>query len=452
MSIKNLLIALTPGVLKPYWARLEASALGYRLAHGASWSFVGGLVSRVSGVFASIIVARLLGKGGFGEYGIIQSTVGMFAVFAGFGMGLTSTKFVAEFRRRDPEKSGRIIILSEAVAWTTGIIMAAILYFIAPWLSQQTLAAARLTEVLRIGCPLLLLTGINGAQMGALAGFESFKRIAHINLVSGVAAFPLIVWGAIWGGLNGTVWGLVISTLVSCVLAHIVLRDEATKAGVPLRIRGCEKEWGVLSKFSLPLLIANLMVGPVNWASGAMLFNRPGGDAQMGAFAAANQWFTALLFFPNLLGQSVLPMMSERLSVADNRRSFQLLKLSIGLNSFLVVPIIILGLASPLIMAWYGQEFRSDWKTLCFTLFTAGLLAIQMPVGQIIIASGKIWPGLLMNIGWAFVYLSGAWLLVGHGAAGVAAARLAAYVVHASWTFWFALIILRNDRCTVSRD
>ena len=208
----------------------------------------------------------------------------------------------------------------------------------------------------------------------------------------------------------------------------------------------------MLSKFSLPLLIANLMVGPVNWASGAMLFNRPGGDAQMGAFAAANQWFTALLFFPNLLGQSVLPMMSERLSVADNRRSFQLLKLSIGLNSFLVVPIIILGLASPLIMAWYGQEFRSDWKTLCFTLFTAGLLAIQMPVGQIIIASGKIWPGLLMNTGWALVYLLGAWLLVGQGATGLAAARLGAYILHAAWTFWYVLHLLRHHNGATGHD
>jgi O-antigen/teichoic acid export membrane protein len=376
----------------------------------------------------------------------------MFAVFAGFGMGLTSTKFVAEFRLRDPEKAGRIILLSEAVAWTTGMLMAGVLYWIAPWLARQTLANPQLTEVLRIGSPLLLLTAINGAQTGALAGFESFKRIAHINLVSGAATFPLIVWGTIWGGLNGAVLGMVISTLVSCALAHNALRAEATKARVPLRIRGWAKEWGVLCQFSLPLLIANLMVGPINWATGAMLFNRPGGNAEMGALAAANQWFTALLFLPNLLGQSVLPMFSERLSVADHRRSLQLLKLSIGLNSFVVVPIVILGLASPLIMAWYGQEFRSDWTTLCFTLLTAGLLAIQMPVGQIIIASGKIWPGLLMNIGWALFYLSGAWLLIGHGAAGVAAARLAAYAVHASWTFWFALNILRQQRSSLIHD
>ncbi len=85
-------------------------------------------------------------------------------------------------------------------------------------------------------------------------------------------------------------------------------------------------------------------------------------------------------------------------------------------------------------------------------LLTAGLLAVQMPVGQIIIASGRIWLGLFMNIGWALVYLFGTWLWVGHGAAGVAAARLAAYVAHALWTFWFALSILRGESGSVRHD
>ena len=251
MSIKNLFVAATPRFLRPYLVRVEASPLGYRFARGAFWSLMGGLTSRVLAVFASIIVARLLGKRGFGEFGIIQSTVAMFAVFAGFGMGMTSTKFVAEFRVRDPEKAGRVILLSEVVAWTSGIIISATVYFIAPWLARQTLGAPQLSGVLQMGSPLLLLTGINGAQMGALAGFESFKSIARVNLISGTAMFPLTAGGAILGGLDGTVRGLVISTVISCVVGHLTLRREAVKAGVSLNIRSWAKEWPVLWQFRL---------------------------------------------------------------------------------------------------------------------------------------------------------------------------------------------------------
>ena len=444
-------VAATPGFLRAYWVRLEASPLGYRLARGTFWGLTGGMISRLLTVLASIIVARVLGKQGFGEFGIIQSTVAMFAVFAGFGMGMTSTKYVAEFRQRDPRKAGRIIGLSEAIAWSLGIVIAITIFSTATRLARA-LGAPQLSDVLRVGSLLLLFTAINGAQMGVLAGFESFKKMALVNLVSGLAAFPLVVAGAIWGGLKGTVWGLVTSSLVNCIMTQVALHGEAVKAGVRLGFRGCLDEWRVLYQFSLPLLIANLMVAPVNWVCSAVLFKQPDGNAEMGAFTAANQWFTALLFLPTLLGQSVLPMLSERLGASDHRRSFKLLKLSIGLNSLLVVPIVLLGFASPLIMTWYGEGFSSDWLTFCIVLLTAGLLAVQMPVGQIIIASGRIWLGLFMNIGWALVYLFGTWLWVGHGAAGVAAARLTAYVAHALWTFWFALSILRGESGSVRHD
>lgn len=46
----------------------------------------------------TVTVARLLGNAVCGELGIIQSTVGMFGVFAGFGLRVTATKHVAEFR------------------------------------------------------------------------------------------------------------------------------------------------------------------------------------------------------------------------------------------------------------------------------------------------------------------------------------------------------------------
>ncbi|MDQ3920568.1 MAG: oligosaccharide flippase family protein, partial [Acidobacteriota bacterium] len=60
----------------------------------------------------AVIAARCLGRKGYGELGIIQSTVGMFQVFAGFGLGLTATKYVAEFKRQNPERAGHIIAVS----------------------------------------------------------------------------------------------------------------------------------------------------------------------------------------------------------------------------------------------------------------------------------------------------------------------------------------------------
>ena len=73
--------------------------MGYRLARGVFWSMAGAVISRGLMLAAWVLVARMLGKTGYGELGMIQSTVGMFGVFAGFGLGLSATKHVAEFRR-----------------------------------------------------------------------------------------------------------------------------------------------------------------------------------------------------------------------------------------------------------------------------------------------------------------------------------------------------------------
>jgi len=59
--------------------------MGERIAKGAFWSLSGSIVSQGSILFASMYVARILGKTQFGELGMIRSTINMFVVFAGFG-------------------------------------------------------------------------------------------------------------------------------------------------------------------------------------------------------------------------------------------------------------------------------------------------------------------------------------------------------------------------------
>ena len=142
------------------------------------WSLAGAAIARGSALLASIMVARVLGKTGFGELGIIQSTIGMFGTFAGFGLGMTAAKFIAEFRTTDPLKAGRIRGLSSGFAWITSCSTAVVLFFMAPWLAAHTLAKPSLTGLLQIGSLFLLLTEVNGAQTGALSGFEAFKRVA----------------------------------------------------------------------------------------------------------------------------------------------------------------------------------------------------------------------------------------------------------------------------------
>ena len=445
MNVKSLASTCCPPFLRSAFDRIENSPIGYRLARGVFWSMAGAVISRGLMLVATVLVARMLGKTVYGELGMIQSTVGMFGVFAGFGLSLTATKHVAEFCRSDPDRAGRIIGLSGLFAMVTGGLMALGLFIFAPWLAEHTINAPHLSGVLRIGALILFINALNGAQTGALSGFEAFKTIAYVNLFVGLISFPILVCGAYFGGLAGAVWALTINLGVNWLLNHLALRKEARRYKVPFTLKNCSREMSVLWRFSLPAVLAGSMVGPVNWICSALLVNQPDGYGEMGIFSAANQWYVILLFLPGLLSQVVLPVLSERLGQKETNQSIKTMVLAMKVNALLVLPIVLLAsIASPYIMSLYGEGFRSGWPTLVVVLLTTGLVAIQTPVGQIIAASGKMWIGFAMNMGWALIFILGTLLLVDNGSLGLATARAIGYIFHSLWVYAFAIWLIRK--------
>ncbi len=444
-KVRAVLLSVCPSFLRKHLDRIKGSPLGYRLARGVFWSVTGAFVSRGLALVASILVARMLGKEKFGELGIIQSTVGMFGIFAGVGLGLTATKYVAEFREKDPEKAGRIIALSSRIALVSGALMTLGLMVAASWLASYTLAAPRLSRALQIGAFSLLLGAVNGAQTGALSGLEAFKAIARVNLWAGIAAFPIMVLGTRLAGLNGAVYGLVGSMFVNWILNRLALRSEIARTGISIALSGWRKELPILWSYSLPALLAGLVFSPVTWACNAILVNQPNGYAEMGVLNATSQWFTVLMFLPGVLGQAVLPMLSEQLGYDDRAKSNKILVSSVKLNAGVVLPLVFFGcLLSPFIMASYGPTFQNAWPTLVVTLLTAGLVVIQSPVGWLLKASGRMWLDFTMNLGWGTVVLAATLLLAGNGAIGVALARGIAYMLLAIWLLVFVVKAIRR--------
>jgi O-antigen/teichoic acid export membrane protein len=424
---------------------LPADSLRERFAKGAFWSLAGTIISRGLNLLSSIIVARFLGKVGFGELGMLQSTVGMFGVFAGLGLGMTATKYVAEFREKDKSKTGRIIALSSQVAFITGGLTTLVLLIIAPWLATKTLSASHLANPLRIAVGLLFFGAINGAQTGALAGFEAFKTIAQINLIAGLISFPIVVVGVKLGGLNGVVWGLVISMVFNYLLNHFAIKRECEKNGIIVDYQNSRQEVSVLWKFSVPAFLSSAMVGPVTWLCNTMLVNQPNGYAEMGIFNAANQWRNALLYIPGVLTMPAITLMSNAIGLNQVSITQKVYIKTTLLNGIILLPaVILLSLWSPQIMSAYGSGFSSGWSVMILMLVVTLLLGIMNPTGNLITATGKMWLGFLMNSGWAIVLILSTYYLVHLGAKGLALAYLIAYGVHTSWTFGYAYYYFYN--------
>ena len=390
----------------------------------------------------SMIAARVLGREGFGALGIVQSTVGVLGTFAGLGLGMTTTKYVAEFRAGDPSRAGRMIGLSVAVSLATGFGVAAALWGLSPWLATHAIAAPHLAAQLRIASVLLLPMTLNGVQTGTLAGLEAFRSLARVNLWRGIAALPVGVAAVWFGGLTGAVWALVASAVLGCWFAQAAVRRACASAGVQVSWRGAWRERAVLWRFSLPAFLSNVSV-VTTWAAYAIMVHRPAGYSQLGAFNAANQFRNGILLVPAIVGQPLLPMLSDLYarSPAEFRR---LLRTSLVVMAMVSAAIALpVSLMSPWIMALFGARFRAEWPALVFLAASTVPAACCSIVGQAIAGSGKQWTGFALNFIWAAALIGITLAWGSHlNAVRLAIAFAASYALHTVTTAVCAFLVL----------
>lgn len=422
----------------------EPRSLRARLLSGGLFSLAGAVLGRGSSLALSYALARLLGRDAFGGYGMVQGTVVLFAVFAGFGLGVTASRELASLRRVDPARAGRILGLLAVTAVVSALGLAAALLLAAPWLAGARLHDPALLVPLRAAALVLALQTIAGAQQGALSGFEAFRPQALAQALGGACTLAFGAVGALQGGTTGALIGVGAGQGVVVLAQQLALARVAREQGVPLRLQGALSELSVLGRSAAPAVLSVTVSMPVVWWTTAELYAGPDGAAQAAIFSAANQWRQVLLFVPTVFGQFVTPIIAERLSRGSTEDAAEALRLSILAAAIVAVPAG-LGLAalSPWIMAGYGAGFGEGAMVLVAIVAASALVAVQTPVGSAIAGAGQLWTGAWMNAAWGAAMLLAAWLLRERGALGLALAYLAAYALHSTWTFAWARRALR---------
>ncbi|NLT34809.1 MAG: oligosaccharide flippase family protein [Gaiellales bacterium] len=407
-------------------------SLRARFARGSAWSLAGQLVAYVLGVVSSALVGRALGVDGYGELGMIQSTVGMFGLFAGMGLGVTNTKHVAELRNNDPARAGRIMGLSLLVSVVSGVAIVALLVLLAPLLAARTLENASLTLPLRIASALLLLEAVIGALSGALAGFEAFRAIAVSTALRVIATFPLIVLGASFYGLPGAAAGLALGAVAGLAINAAALARVCRRNACPVLFRGLRGEIPVLTSFSIPAYVSGVMVTPMIWIARIILvryLGYPEGYEQMGLFSAAWRFQDIITLLGSTVGAALLPLLASREGAESSRLASGNMLVSWSLGFFLLAPLMVYPEVVGLV---FGGDFagRDLNVTMVLAMYVTNIILYKQGLARVLTARALLWWGVLSNSVWAATLLLCAWWLGRYGAVGLAGAFLIAYIVN----------------------
>lgn len=422
------ILSVAPRPVRQLRERVTASPLGRRLAHGTFWMVAGTATSRLMGLATSILLARILGKIRFGELGTIQGTVGLFGALVGVGVSTTATKYVAEYREAQPERCGRIVGFLLSAAVVSGVVASLGLLCFGDWLAVHTLAAPQLAPMLRMGALLVIFGSLQGAYLGALAGFEAFREVCGVTWISSLAAVPLAVAGALWLGLAGAVWALVLQALLACILGHAAVLKRTASAGVRLSMRLPRHDWPMLWSFMLPAFLATLCSTPAAWFARTLLVNQAGGYAQAGLVSAANQWMNLVYFLPWTMGGVLVPIFANLYSSGQRAGFLKLLRHNILINACVAAAVATpLALLCQLILRLYGPAFSDGAAIFVCSMIAAVLTALNNLLSRTIQSTGRAWTDLACNGVWAVTVIAGSlWLVPRYRGLGVLEAQVVA--------------------------
>ncbi len=423
----------------------------HRVAYGVSWTVTGQVALRGSTFLTTIVIARMLGTTGFGELGMVQGSVAMLGVMAGFGLGSTTTKYVAQYHRKDPAKASRVIVITSISACVISGTCALLVVLAADWIAHVILLKDALSFPLKVGSLLFFVLTLDGVALATLRGFESFRRLAVVNLCKGVMSPVIAVPFVFAWGLGGAVAALVVSAVLGLVLTVHMVVKECADARVPIRFTNimARDQWDILWRFSFPAMLAGTLVVPPMWIGQAILVRQPQGYMELGFFSVANQWMILLMFLPSVLGAVLMPIIASdsHTTGADQLPLFGTPLVIAGVSGALLVGVCIL-LADP-ILSLYGAEFAGAKSVFVVVMITTLVAAINEILYQALLGMGAPYRRLVASSVRACVFVGCVLVLVPkHLALGLAISRLVAASVYLSVQLpmsWHRFRVLRDS-------
>ena len=373
-----------------------ASGVATRFRSGITWNLMAAVFTQGATFAVNIAIANILGRQVLGEYAMVQNTVLTFAAVAQLATGYTATKYVAEFRSRDPEKAGRILGLCSIVATVAAGVAAVALLAGASWLAAVVLRAPHLTAGFGITALVVFFTVMNGYQIGALTGLESYRALAMAGALSGVVSVTSCTLAAWIAGLNGGLAGLGLGAFCHWVVLRRSLAAEAARQGIPIRYAARWSEMAIFWTFALPATLSGFVSLPALWLANTFLVRQPGGYEQMGLYVAAANFRMMVLFLPNVINRVGMSVLNHERGAPDQRRY----RAVFWVNGALTAAVAVIGaltivLLGPWLLPLFGRTFAEGYAVLMVLMLSTIPEALAVAAYQALQSQARMWLSLL---------------------------------------------------------
>lgn len=285
---------------------------GRLLATNAFWSLVSHVLHRGSFMLAAIFLARSLDPEGFAAYSYFQMTVAMLSTYAAMGLGVTASRYFADFECADNKNSapiGTLLVLSSAMA-----VAAFMLVLLLPQAWMQAGLPVP-TWLIALGVSVTVAGVVPG---GGILGLEKYREACVVSLLSGSIMLGMAWLAAMQHSPTLGMWGIV-AGMGSQVAGQslLILRTTGWEA-IAGSCRWTLSELRELAGFAGPMSLVSILAGSGTWIVGRLIL-ADGGEREFAAYSIGLQWFALGVLLPGMVSRVILPRL-VRTSDASAKR------------------------------------------------------------------------------------------------------------------------------------
>ena len=321
-----------------------------RLVRDSFWAVFGNGIGNALMLISGIVIARFLGKDLYGDYGLVKSTMFYVASFATFGLGLTSTKYISQCVSTSDKCARGIVKDSISITLLFSGFIALLLIFFAKPISLYV-GDEKLIQPFRYLSIIIMCRALTTTQIGLLAGFKKFEKIARNSVYSGLFLFCLCIPFTYFFSLDGALMSLLLSQIFNSIINHITIKKLLNT--LPSEMYYSRKK--ELIKFSFPIALQESSYTICNWAA-IIFLTKFSSSGELGLYTAAAQWNAIITMIPGLLGNVILSYLAS--SVLTDFNHSKTLKKMISINFITTfIPFSIIFFLADIIASSYGKTF-----------------------------------------------------------------------------------------------
>ena len=350
-----------------------------RLTKNTSYLTMAYIIQKMLTLVYFVIVARVYGPVGQGQYSASLALAALFAVLTDLGLSFVLTREVA----RKPERASALLSQALLFRMLMGILIFAVtmLFVWGRGYSDQMILLVALAGI---------ATWFDMISTPCWAVFRGLQRLQYESTSVLMVTAIMVGMGSTVALLHGPLYllivGILISSVVSCFYAFMLLRR---KAQVFVKLKFDRSLMGQILIWAAPFAVAAIASRIYTYVDAVML-QRIAGDAHAGWYSAANKIVLALQFIPAALAAAVYATMSAQFE-NDTRLVGRTYSLATYYLMLLVIP---MGMGLATLAPYFisvvgGQEYTQSIPVLQVLSIALVSSFLIFPLGSLLAAINK---------------------------------------------------------------